>query len=189
LINTTEFASVLAFNNPNMACMDGLSFSLQPQLSFAYVDQQGLIHTDVTQERLNQQVYFVVSSPSGTTVQIMIMLNIVPSCTYNDVQVNQTVIDMMGGSVQLYEALNTDPTLPSIKTISDYMILSLLTFGTKYECAKLLNVELFEDASLTIISSSSQLTWDMTKMEGILKTDTEMPPTQFYLKVTTVGNL
>ena len=42
---------------------------------------------------------------------------------------------------------------------------------------------------MTIIPASSQLTWDITKMEGILKTDTEMPPTQFYLKVTTLGDL
>ena len=42
---------------------------------------------------------------------------------------------------------------------------------------------------MTIISTSSQLTWDYNKMEGILKTDTEMPPTQFFMKVTTVGDL
>jgi hypothetical protein len=120
--------------------MNGLTFSLQPQPSFANVNTEGNLLVDVSQERLNQQFYFVVSSPSGTTVQILLNFNIVatqtaPSCTYNDVQVNQTLIDMMGGSVQLNEPLNTDPTLPSIKVIPDYMILSLLTFGTKYECA------------------------------------------------------
>jgi hypothetical protein len=51
----------------------------------------------------------------------MMMINIAaqtaPSCTYNDVQVNQTLIDMMGGSVPFHEPLNIDPTLPSIKAI------------------------------------------------------------------------
>ena len=50
-------------------------------------------------------------------------------------------------------------------------------------------MELFADATMTTVSASTQLTWDSTKMEGVLKTDTEMPPTQFFLKVTTVGDL
>jgi hypothetical protein len=42
---------------------------------------------------------------------------------------------------------------------------------------------------MTTISASTQFTWDSTKMELILKTDKEMPSTQFFLKATTVGDL
>ena len=94
--NTSVFGEFLMVMTPNFACMENVTFGLQPPSDFINVDSFGNLNIDVSQERVNQQFFFTVTSPSGSVAQFMFMLNVVgssapptsPSCTYNDVQVN-----------------------------------------------------------------------------------------------------
>jgi len=64
--NTSVFGEFLMVMTPNFACMENVTFGLQPQSDFINVDSFGNLNIDVSQERVNQQFYFTVTSPSGS---------------------------------------------------------------------------------------------------------------------------
>ena len=102
---------------PNFACMENVTFGLQPQSDFINVDSMGILNIDVSQERLNQQFFFTVTSPSGSVAQFMFMLNVIAPiqpCSDTDFYVDYSKFQSLFGTSDFIPVnLNVDTSATS----------------------------------------------------------------------------